>query len=411
MNYEELLESKSAAKAVGARMPLGMFSKKLIGEKYQNIVSITPSLNDSIKFAEGLKAESEKNLQLRHKNQLHFEVEQDKKGNAVLLRLEQGNYLTLKQLLNEQPSIVANKSFVDGLIGQLFDVAEYLHGEGIFHVCFAPENILIRKGDNTPLLLNHGSFYLGMSDSTELYQDMESFVAPEVSKGDTVDARCDIYSLGRLMEWLFSLSEMPYEYKRVMKKAVNDEPDKRYNAIADMRKALKVKREFYKSGLTLAAAVVIALLLVGLYFELMPESTNVEFVKPAPRQATDDLLEDGFDPAELGVVSGDTMIMTPEERQSKADYDAKAEQIFRKRFTAEADRVLSKIYNNEYMSSSEKKFLSEMSSVNEELLKLQVELGEEAGLTTSRSQLIATQIVEDLTNQKKKKLQYYGVQK
>ena len=213
------------------------------------------------------------------------------------------------------------------------------------------------------------------------------------------------------MEWLFSLSEMPYEYKRVMKKAVNDEPDKRYNAIADMRKALKVKREFYKSGLTLAAAVVIALLLVGLYFELMPESTNVEFVKPAPRQATDDLLEDGFDPAELGVVSGDTMIMTPEERRSKADYDAKAEQIFRKRFTAEADRVLSKIYNNEYMSSSEKKFLSEMSSVNEELLKLQVELGEEAGLTTSRSQLIATQIVEDLTNQKKKKLQYYGVQK
>ena len=53
MNYEELLESKSAAKAVGARMPLGMFSKKLIGEKYQNIISITPSLNDSIKFQEG----------------------------------------------------------------------------------------------------------------------------------------------------------------------------------------------------------------------------------------------------------------------------------------------------------------------------------------------------------------------
>ena len=58
-----------------------------------------------------------------------------------------------------------------------------------------------------------------------------------------------------------------------------------------------------------------------------------------------------------------------------------------------------------------KVFLSEMSSVNEELLKLQNDIGNEAGLSTTRSQLIATEIVESLTEQKKKKLQYYGVQK
>ena len=46
MNYEELLESKSAAKAVGARMPLGMFSKKLIGEKYQNIMMAMDTVLD-----------------------------------------------------------------------------------------------------------------------------------------------------------------------------------------------------------------------------------------------------------------------------------------------------------------------------------------------------------------------------
>ena len=63
------------------------------------------------------------------------------------------------------------------------------------------------------------------------------------------------------------------------------------------------------------------------------------------------------------------------------------------------------------MNSSEKVFLSEMSSVNEELLKLQNDIGNEAGLSTTRSQLIATEIVESLTEQKKKKLQYYGVQK
>ena len=105
------------------------------------------------------------------------------------------------------------------------------------------------------------------------------------------------------------------------------------------------------------------------------------------------------------------MVMTEEERRQQKEYEAKAEQIFRKRFTAEADRVLSKIYNNEHMNSSEKKFLSEMSGVNEELMKLQNEIAEEAGLSNARSQLLGTEIVETLTEQKKKKLQYYGVQK
>ena len=161
----------------------------------------------------------------------------------------------------------------------------------------------------------------------------------------------------------------------------------------------------------LLVAVVLALVVVGLYFELMPETTEMEFVKPAPRLATDELIEDGFDPAELGVITGDTALMTEQQRQQQKEYAAKAEQIFRKRFTAEADRLLSNIYNSEYMNSSEKKFMSEMSSVNEELIKLQTEIGNEAGLSDARSQLLATQIVETLTEQKKKKLQYHGIQK
>ena len=411
MNYEELLESKSGSKAKGAGMPLGHFSKKLVGEKYQNVLDINPVLNDSMKFVEGLKTECDKNRELKHKNQMHFEAETSGRGEFVALNLEQGNYTTLDQLLNEQPALVADRAFIDTLVGQLMDLTAYLHEQDIWHVCYAPQNILVRKGDYAPLLLNHGSFYLGMKDKMQLYQGMEDYIAPEIRNDGTIDNRCDIYSLGRLMEWLFKMAEVPYEYRKVINRALTEEPEGRYQSIEKMRKALKRKREFYKSALMLIGALVAALLLVGLYFELMPETTEVEFVKPAPKQPNDDLLDDGFDPSELGVVSGDTLIMSEEERRSLEEYNAKAEQIFRKRFTAEADRVLSKIYDNEHMNSSEKVFLSEMSSVNEQLLKLQNDIGNEAGLSTTRSQLIATEIVESLTEQKKKKLQYYGVQK
>lgn len=410
MNYEELLEQKTAANVKGVRLPLGIFSKKKVGEKYQNVLDIRPQLFDSIKFEGAMKSECDKNLQLKHKNQLHFEFD-GKDRQHPMLNIEQGNFTTLAQLLAEQPAIVAEKGFIDSIVSQLLDLTEYLHSQDVWHICYAPQTVLVRKGDYAPMLLTHGSFYLGMDNRMDLYEDMQEYIAPEIRNDGTIDHRCDIYSLGRLIDWMFEMAEMPYEYKQIAKRAQAELPEARYQSVESMRKALKRKREFHKTGLTLLVAVVAALLLVGLYFELMPETTDVEFVKPAPRQATDDLIEDGFDPAELGVVSGDTMIMTEEERRSQAEYEAKAEQIFRKRFTAEADRVLSKVYNNEHMNSSEKKFMSEMSSVNEELLKMQMTIGDEAGLSASRSQLIATEIVENLTEQKKKKLQYNGIQK
>lgn len=63
------------------------------------------------------------------------------------------------------------------------------------------------------------------------------------------------------------------------------------------------------------------------------------------------------------------------------------------------------------MNSSEKKFKSESSAVMEELAKKQIELGGQAGLNDTKSQRIATEIIERLSNQKKAKLEQHGIQK
>jgi hypothetical protein len=89
---------------------------------------------------------------------------------------------------------------------------------------------------------------------------------------------------------------------------------------------------------------------------------------------------------------------------TERDYKAKAEEIFRKKYTQEADRILSKIYNKEYMSNAEKKFTAESESTIDELMKKQAELGSDAGLTPERSQLIATEIIDRITEQKKKEM-------
>ena len=63
------------------------------------------------------------------------------------------------------------------------------------------------------------------------------------------------------------------------------------------------------------------------------------------------------------------------------------------------------------MSSSEKKFLAESTEIMTELTQKQAELGSEAGLTDAKSQRIASEIIDKISNEKKAQLEQLGVQK
>lgn len=401
MNYEELLAARNEGKQHKMRQPVGGYYREQVDGKWRGMVDITPELNGNIAFSKGLQEECEKNKTLANNRQIHF-TPVEENGEVRQLQLELGNYQTFEQLLADNPAIVAEKGFIDNLFNSLVDITEYLHQQGIRHVCYSPKTVFARKGDNSALLLSHGSFYLGMNDQREFYGDDAQYVAPEVLDHGTIDDRCDVYSIGRFLQSLFDHADLPIAYRKAIKKAVSESPEDRFNTLTDMQKAITTVRSSIRSAVTFVAALVIALLCIGIYFELFPETEPVEFVKPAPRTATDDLLDDGFDPEELGVTSdGDSLVV---DEATQRDFEAKAEQIFRKKYEKEADRILSKIYNKQYMNSSEKKFLAESETTINELMKVQSDLGSDAGLSPERSQLIATEIIERITNQKKQQL-------
>lgn len=410
MNYEELLAARNEGKQHKMRQPVGGYYREQVDGKWRGMVDITPELNGNIAFSKGLQEECEKNKTLANNRQIHF-TPVEENSEVRQLQLELGNYQTFEQLLADNPAIVAEKGFIDNLFNSLVDITEYLHQQGIRHVCYSPKTVFARKGDNSALLLSHGSFYLGMNDQREFYGDDAQYVAPEVLDHGTIDDRCDVYSIGRFLQSLFDHADLPIAYRKAIKKAVSESPEDRFNTLTDMQKAITTVRSSIRSAVTFVAALVIALLCIGIYFELFPETEPVDFVKPAPRTATDDLLDDGFDPEELGVTSdGDSLVV---DEATQRDFEAKAEQIFRKKYEKEADRILSKIYNKQYMNSSEKKFLAESETTINELMKVQSDLGSDAGLSPERSQLIATEIIERITNQKKKELgldKHLGVQ-
>ncbi|MBR1485152.1 MAG: hypothetical protein IJ612_05610 [Prevotella sp.] len=414
MNYEEYLNAQDGVATHREELPLGVFYKKLIDKKYRNVLELKTELVDDIVFCEALKAEQEKVAQITAPQQLHYELHVDS-GGVYEIEIEQGNFQTFAQLIDNNPAVVAQPGFIDNTVSSLLKFTTMLNEQGIYHLCFAPQNVFVRKGDNMAMLLCHASSFGAMTHTDALFKGFEDFVAPEVLSHEALDERGEVYSIGKFIEWLYQHGEMPYEYKKVVARATQQDAAKRYGSAADMLSALQKKRGLKQSTLMLVAALVVALLCVGLYFELMPQTANIEFVEGAKQESTDDLLDDGINPVtEMGVwgdmdEEGDTL--NSEERLQMEAYQSKAEDIFRKQFAKEADRIFSKMYSKDRMSLSEDTYIQSNNQLANELLKLQGDLATQAGISDEKAQTIASEIIDKLREEKQKSVVRYGVQK
>jgi len=410
MNYEELLASRNGAALKKDPMPFGSFYRKIGENTYTNILELRYELADSLRFCEALKAESEQVKAFSDRHQLHYQVMVDSAG-FCSVAVENGYFMTFEHLINDKPSVVAEKEFVEQVMDALFESAATLNRQGVYHLCFSPNNMLVRKDTLAPLLLFHGSSYLTLNDQESLYGADAEYVAPEVLEEGVADARSEVYSLGKFLAYLYRDSSVPVEYRAVIKKATQANPDKRYESVADMKKTMKSFHKLRHSLTIGIAAVVLAVIAIGLYIDLTPNPENIEYVEAAPKENFDDEDSPGpYDPSmELDAATDSTGYHIDEDEMQI--YEKKAEEIFRKRFTEEADRILSKIYNADYMSSSEKKFLAESTEIMTELTQKQAELGSEAGLTDAKSQRIASEIIDKISNEKKAQLEQLGVQK
>ena len=393
-----MLNTKDGVVTNRETMPFGLLYKKQIDKKYRYVVELKPALSDSIVFGDALKKDQEWTVAHPSAQQVSFVAEGDERGVHELL-LEPGSYVTLAQLLANEPATVAAKGFVDSIISNIVEIATKMHAEGVFQLCFAPQNILIRKGSSMPLLLCHGSFYTGINDVESIYGEVRDYMAPEVMKREQVDERSDIYSLGKLIEFLYDQSSMPFEYKSVVKKATAEDPDARFRNVGEMKSLVTSKRGMRRSLIALIAAVAIALLAVWLYFDLVPQTEYVEFVEPAPKEQATDPFDDQFDPEMELLIESDTIVLTEEDKM----YMDKAEEIYRKRYEKAAADAFSKVYDNENKSDAEKRALMSTKAMTDELNRQQQSLAEEAGISPERAEAIANDVLEHIAAGKNKK--------
>jgi len=149
------------------------------------------------------------------------------------------------------PHYSTNHPLFESVATDLIEALEYAHGQRVHHRDLKPRNILIYN--EKPVIADFG---LGKAIDIEAsYTTTTSdawgtwwYAPPEQQKGlNHCDERSDIYSLGKLfLECLAGtrVNEIPdsmdYKWHYIIRKAIRDDPAKRWQSVSDMRRQFEL---------------------------------------------------------------------------------------------------------------------------------------------------------------------------
>jgi serine/threonine protein kinase len=170
-------------------------------------------LNHDQTFAERFEQEARIASHLDHPNIVtifdYGSITSHNKGTTLYLVMAFVDGQDLKTL---QPklSLVTRLKIIQDIASAL----NYAHDHGVIHRDIKPQNILVQKEDNRPLLTDFGIAKARQSNQSLTQTGMTlgtpQYMSPEQAQGKAVDCRADIYSLGVVLYFLLTGS-VPFD--------------------------------------------------------------------------------------------------------------------------------------------------------------------------------------------------------
>ena len=226
------------------------FRVKLYG-KLHFLKRLRPEYVGDIRYQEVLRKEFETGYQLEHPNLVRY-ISLD--ADSILMEYVDGE--TLTQRLATHPDYFKNRKNADRFVRQLLDAISYLHSHQVLHLDLKPDNILLTRINDDVKLIDLGFCY------TDAFEDTightKNYAAPEQFAGGMVDARTDIYAVGKILE------RLPDHriYNKVIARCTAIEPAERYQSIEVILSDIN-RRQHYSRYVAVFVAIV-AVLAVGI---------------------------------------------------------------------------------------------------------------------------------------------------
>jgi serine/threonine protein kinase len=166
-------------------------------QRYVAIKVLSPKLSDDMDLVKRFLREAQSAAALQHPGVLIIhDVGSEGEIHYIVSELLEG--MTLAQLLEEEGALPPER--IVNIVQQIASALDYAHSRGYIHRDIKPSNIMVDPVRNDHVtLMDFGLVQVSGGSRitrTGFIMGTPDYMSPEQAKGDAVDVRTDIYSLG-----------------------------------------------------------------------------------------------------------------------------------------------------------------------------------------------------------------------
>lgn len=238
----------------------------VVAERHVAVKVLKEEYTEHPEFPERFRREAETVLHLNHPHIVGF-LDYGVEDGQHFLVMEYVEGETLARIVQERGALPIGQAL--DIARQVCEALEAAHGSGVIHRDVKPQNLMLMP-DGTVKVMDFGLARVATEvtlTQTGVFMGTPRYVSPEVVKGERVDHRSDLYSLGVVLyemltgdipfssesTWALLQShvqeipppvrefrtEVPEWLDRVVSKALAKDPDERFQSAAEFRAALQ----------------------------------------------------------------------------------------------------------------------------------------------------------------------------
>lgn len=184
---------------------------------------------------------------------------------------------TVESLLAIQPDYFRNERNLRRFLLQLLEGLEEMHACQVVHMDIKPANVMLTSINRDVRIIDLGLSYTYSHPTSAGMTD--AFAAPEQKTGGSVDARTDIYAVGKMIEYISNklnsegrTYHLPRDIRRIMEGCLNDDKERRWQSCGD------IIRRLNRGGRRLWIGMACIVLIIAIASAVYVESIGGEFI-------------------------------------------------------------------------------------------------------------------------------------
>ena len=225
-----------------------LYKAKRYGKWYV-LKRLTDKEKDNPRYQSLLEKEFDIAIQLSHQNVVQTVTFEDIPQLGICIVQEFIDGVTWNDFFSKN-NISKKETF--RILGELCDALAYIHNKQIVHRDIKPNNILITRDGHHVKLIDFG---LSDKDDFDILKEpagTTAFASPEQQKRNKIDNRSDIYALGKIIQ---DISYQSFKIKRITKKCLEENPEKRFSSALEVKKKLNSKTNIIIFVITLLITI------------------------------------------------------------------------------------------------------------------------------------------------------------